>query len=95
MGNGRTDILVEPAETIQAGDFDNFLTARYRLYTVAGGRLGSADIEHAPWPLQRGRVMRIEQSLVEHSGVPKPSGEPIVHYSQNVDVRIGRLRWSG
>ncbi len=94
-GNGETDIVIEPGEPMKAGDFDNFLTARYRLYAVAGGRLGFADIEHAPWPLQRGRIVRIEQRLVEHSGVPRPSGEPTAHYSKNVDVRIGRIRWSG
>jgi uncharacterized protein len=92
---GRTDIAVEPGEPMRAGDFDNFLTARYRLYTVVRRRLGFADIEHAPWPLRHGRVVRLEQTLVEDSGVPRPDGGPTVHYSQNLDVRIGRIRWSG
>jgi hypothetical protein len=95
FGQGHTDIAIETGEPMEAADFDNFLTARFRLYTVAGKRLAFADIEHAPWPLQQGRVLRLEQNLIEHSGVPRPNGGPTVHYSRNVDVRIGRIRWSG
>jgi len=95
FGQGRTDIAIEPGEAMEAADFDNFVTARFRLYSVAGKRLGFADIEHAPWPLQRGRVVRLEEDLIEHSGVPRPNGEPTIHYSRSIDVRIGRIRWSG
>ncbi len=95
FGQGHTNIAIEPGGPMQPQDLDNFLTARFRLYTVAGKRLGFADIEHAPWPLQRARLVKLEQDLIEHSSVPRPEGEPVVHYSRNVDVRIGRIQWSG
>jgi uncharacterized protein YqjF (DUF2071 family) len=53
--------------------------------------LAFAQIEHAPWPLRSAKVLRLEQTLVEESGVPKPAGDPVVHYSHDIRVRIGRL----
>ncbi len=90
---GLADISIAPGDEIKAGDLDNFLTARYRLYTVAGGRVGFAQIEHEPWSLRRGRVVRLEQTVIENSGVPPPVGEPAVHFSKTLKVRIGRLQW--
>ena len=86
-----TDIAVQVGERMQAGEFDNFLTARFRLYTIARKRLAFAQIEHDPWPLHRAQVLHLKQTLVENSGVPRPSGEPNVHYSPDLIVRIGRL----
>ncbi len=92
FGRGRTRIAIETGERMVAGEFDNFLTARYRLYTTVGKRLAFAQIEHPPWPLHRGRVLQLEQDLIENSGVPRPIGEPTVHHSPRIDVRIERLR---
>lgn len=92
FGTAHTSIAIQTGESIAAGNFDNFLTARFRLYALAFGRLAFAQIEHVPWPLQEARVMRLEQDLIEQSGVPSPRGEPTVHFSENIDVRIGRLK---
>jgi uncharacterized protein YqjF (DUF2071 family) len=32
----------------------------------------------------------VDDSLISAAGLPEPSGEPLVHYSPGVDVRIGR-----
>lgn len=93
FGKGRARIAVRPGARMEAGQFDNFLTARYRLYTRAGKRIGHADIEHEPWPLRSADVVQFEQDVVEHSGVPKPDGNPVVHFSHEVQVRIGWRRW--
>ncbi len=92
FGSGFTDIAVEPGERIKAGNFDNFLAARYRLYTVRRRRLFFAAIEHEPWPLQSARLLRLQQDLIQKSGVPKQMGEPVVHFSADLAVRIGRLQ---
>ncbi len=92
FGEGQTDIAIQPGDALEAGEFDNFLTARFRLYTMMGNRLAFAQIEHAPWPLHAARVMRLEQDLIERSGVPGPAGEPVVHHSPDIQVRIGRLQ---
>lgn len=93
FGTGFTSIAVQHSEPIPAGHFENFLTARYRLYTLWGTRLAFAQIEHAPWPLHSARVLRLEQNLIENSGVPRPSGEPTAHYSPDLHVRIGALQF--
>jgi uncharacterized protein len=94
FGSATTSIRIESGEPIAAADdFDNFLTARYRLYTLWGKRAAFAQIEHAPWPLHSARVLRLEQNLIERSGVPPPTGAPVVHYSPDLRVRIGRIQW--
>lgn len=91
FGAARTDIAVDIGEPIQAGSFENFLTARFRLYTMARKRLAFAQIEHQPWPLHSAQWVRLDQNLIEACGVPRVVGAPVVHYSPDLTVRIGRL----
>lgn len=94
FGNGAVRAAIQPGERIRLEPFDNFLTARYRLYSLFRNRIAYADIEHEPWPLQRAQVLQLDQDLFINSGVPQPTGEPIVHFSRSLDVRIGRLRFA-
>jgi uncharacterized protein YqjF (DUF2071 family) len=73
----------------ELGELDHFLTARYVLYTVIAGRLVYAHAEHPPWPLTRARVVDLEENLVQAAGLPAPQGQPLVHHSPGVPVRIG------
>ncbi len=93
FGKAKTRITVEPGERIQSDPFDNFLTARFRLYTSIGKQIAFADVEHPSWPLQRARVLHLDQNLIQNSGVIRAVGEPAVHFSRSLDVRIGRLRF--
>src|SRR3954447_13423987 len=70
----QTDIVIAKGERIVSGPFDNFGTARYRLYTTFGQHIAFADIYHKPWPLYTGNALRLEQNLVERSGPPRPAG---------------------
>jgi uncharacterized protein YqjF (DUF2071 family) len=72
------------------GAVDHFLTARWMLFSVWGGRMLRARVEHPPWPLHRGEVLEIDDDLVRAAGLPQPVGAPLVHCSPGVDVRIGR-----
>ncbi|HZU27784.1 MAG TPA: DUF2071 domain-containing protein [Bryobacteraceae bacterium] len=82
-------VVIEPGERIeQASELELFLTARFCLYAVRFGSLIRADIEHQPWPLHRGRVERLSQTLVEAAGLPSPAGDPLVHFAPRVDVRV-------
>ncbi len=93
----RHHIVVEPGEVIpdaEVGEFEHYLTARFTLWNTRGRTLLSSSAEHPPWTLRRARVVRLEQTLVEAAGLPIPAGEPLVHYSDGVDVRIGRPRIS-
>jgi uncharacterized protein YqjF (DUF2071 family) len=93
FGRGNTNLEIETGADVATGDFDYFLTARFRLYTVHKGRVGYAEIEHDPWPLRHGRVLRLDEDLIENSGVPAPSGEPVVHFSSELQVKVAGLRW--
>jgi uncharacterized protein YqjF (DUF2071 family) len=87
-----TDIEVERGEPVEPGPLEHFLTARYRLFSSVAGRLIYADVEHAPWPLARARVIRAGQTLIQCAGLPRPAGEPLAHYSPGVHVRVGPPR---
>jgi len=93
FGKGNTDIAIEIADPMETTDLDHFLTARYRLYAAAGNRLAYAQIEHEPWPLRAGTVTRLNEDLIENSGVPRPKGMPLVHYSEELNIKAESLRW--
>lgn len=92
FGSGDANIAVEIGEPLRPVELDRFLTARFRLYTILFGRLGFAQIEHEPWPLRAARLMRLAQNVIEASGVPRPQGSPLLHYSPGVSVRVGMIR---
>jgi uncharacterized protein YqjF (DUF2071 family) len=87
-----SDIVVKPGVRFveeELGERDHFLTARYRLYTLSHGRLGWAQIEHQPWPLARAALVTLNENLIEAAGLPAPEGQPLVHYAEEIDVKIG------
>ncbi len=89
-----SEIAVQPAERFAPSELsarDHFLTARYRLYTSALGRLRYAQIEHPPWPLARARLITLQQTLFENAGLSQPTREPLAHYSDELAVKIGPL----
>ena len=87
---GRASIAVRIEAPIQPNEQERFLTARFRLYTRLAGRLAFAQVEHPPWPLTAATALRLEQNVIEHSGLPAPTGNPLVHFSPGVHTRIGR-----
>jgi hypothetical protein len=74
----------------ELGDRDHFLTARWILFSVHGARARFASACHQPWPLHRARLLDLDDGLVTAAGLPRSDGEPLIHYSPGVDVRIGR-----
>ena len=69
---------------------DHFLTARWVLFSSAGTRRRFADAQHTPWPLKHATPIRCEDRLLVAAGLPISDEAPICHYSDGVDVRIGR-----
>lgn len=96
-GRGRPGHRIEvvPGPGIPPGDlseFDHYLTARFRLWARNRGAVFSTEVEHDPWPLRRATVRILDQDLVQDAGLRAPEGDPVVHYSDGVEVRIGRPR---
>jgi uncharacterized protein len=93
-----SDVRVRIGDPYEPGELtarDHFLTARWRLFSVFAGRELSARAEHPPWPLYRAEALSVADGLIPAAGLPAPSGDPLVHYSPGVDVRIGRPERAG
>ena len=73
----------------ELGALDHFLTARYRVFSKGRTKLRYVEAEHRPWPLRRGELITLQDSLVTSAGLPAPIGDPVVHYSDGVKVRLG------
>jgi uncharacterized protein YqjF (DUF2071 family) len=94
--NARCDAEVElggPLAEAERDGLADFLTARYRLFTVVGGRLAAAEAEHRPWPLHHATVLSLDQTLLAAAGLPAPLGQPLAHASPGVPVRVGMWHW--
>lgn len=76
----------------ELGERDHWLTARWRLFGLRRGRLLHAEVEHEPWPLRRAEVVRYDDDLLPAAGLPRPVGEPLVHFSPGVSARASRPR---
>ncbi len=73
-------------------DLEQFLTNRWGLFTGLRTRLAYAPVDHPAWPLERAEIAYLRDGLVEAAGYPAPAGEPLVHYSPGVEVKIGLPR---
>ena len=80
----------DPFEPGELGDLDHFLTARWVLFSEWGRRRRFARAWHAPWPLHHATILEWRDELIEAAGLPAPHGDPLVHYSPGVEVRIGQ-----
>jgi uncharacterized protein YqjF (DUF2071 family) len=89
---GAVDAEVEHGDLIEQNELEICLTARFRLYAMLRGRLVRADVDHPPWPLRQASVGQLRQTLTSAAGLPDPVGPPLVHYSENVKVRVGAPR---
>jgi uncharacterized protein YqjF (DUF2071 family) len=77
------------------GTLEHFLVERYLLYTQHGsGPLLTAQVHHAPYPLQQASVTECRQTLAAAAGLGLDASAlpPHVLYSPGVEVEIFRLR---
>jgi hypothetical protein len=92
-GGAVLSAYVEAGAPIPESDltpFDHYLTARFVLFAPYLGRLWCTRAEHEPWPLRRVDLHGVRSTLLEAAGLPTPVGEPVAHFSDGVDVRVGR-----
>jgi uncharacterized protein YqjF (DUF2071 family) len=95
-GGARCDaevVLGAPLAEPERDELAHFLTARFRLFTVITGRLATAEAQHPDWPLLHAELHRLDQDLVQRAGLAPPTGDPLVHASPGVPVRIGVWHW--
>jgi uncharacterized protein YqjF (DUF2071 family) len=78
------------------GTLDHFLVERYCLFMFDDRRgLGLLDIDHSPWPLQRGVVELSANTMVSPLGITLPRQQPLVHVVGALDVRAWTRRAVG
>jgi len=71
------------------GTLDYFLAERYRLFTTdRRGKLWTARIRHAPWPLQPAEAEIESNTLVAAMGIGEPEVEPVLRFSKLVHAVV-------
>jgi uncharacterized protein YqjF (DUF2071 family) len=74
-----------------AGPLEDFLTARYCLYTRRGAHLAVGNIHHLPWPLELAEAEFEVNDLPRASGIPLPDRPPVLHFSRELAVYLWSL----
>ena len=64
----------------------HFLVERYRLFAVRRGVLVTAEVDHAPWPLQPAAA-RFDVNTMAPLGIDL-GASPLLHFVRGVDARI-------
>jgi uncharacterized protein len=70
------------------GSMEEWLTARYCLYSEQSGTLFRAEIAHEPWSLQRAEAEIVRNTMAHPSGIELPPDRPLLHFARSIDVRI-------
>lgn len=78
----------DPLDPRVLGDLDHWLTARWTLFSRFPSSLWLARADHPPWELRRAEVLSLDDQLVTAAGLSSPVGEPLVHHSHGVEVRV-------
>lgn len=76
-----------PPEHAAPGSLEHFLVERYRLFADRRGRLITARVAHAPWPLQPARA-EIGVNRMAPPGLAF-RGEPLLHFCASTSALIG------
>jgi uncharacterized protein len=81
-----------PARQPAKGSLEHWLTERYCLYTVHGGRVYRGEIHHPPWPLQDATAEFEVNTMAAAARIDLPYTVPLLHFSRRQDVLIWPLR---
>jgi uncharacterized protein YqjF (DUF2071 family) len=77
----------------QSGSLEHWLTERYCLYSRdPRGRIWRDEIHHVHWPLQRAEGVIERNTIASAHGIALPPQEPLLHYSERLEVAIWPLR---
>lgn len=81
-----------PVQLAQPGSLEDWLTARYCLYTTRGALLMRGEIHHAPWPLQPATADILHNTIAEPAKIRLPATAPLLYYSEQLEVVVWPLR---
>lgn len=99
LGTGKPRAIFEaryqptgPVQLARPGSLEDWLTARYCLYTTRGSRLMRGEIHHALWPLQPATADISQNTIAEPAGIHLPAAPPLLYYSERLEVVVWPLR---
>ena len=72
-----------------------WLVERRRFYASEERGVLAGEIAHEPWPLQPAEVTINENTMFEANGLPEPTGEPVVHYCEELSLTGSIVRRLG
>lgn len=73
------------------GSIEHFLTERYALFTLRGGRFAVGHIQHLPWPLQPAAAEIRVNGIAAAHGIRLPGSAPLLHFARSLDVFLWSL----
>jgi uncharacterized protein YqjF (DUF2071 family) len=78
-----------PRAAAGAGSLDDWLTARYCLYTADHrGRVFRVEIDHPAWPLQPADAQIDVNTMTAPLGLALPDTQPLLHFARRLDVVV-------
>ncbi len=72
--------------TPDPGTLAYWLAERRRFYASDSGGVLTGGIAHDPWPLQPAAATIHENTLFEAADLPPPTGDPVVHYADELSM---------
>jgi uncharacterized protein YqjF (DUF2071 family) len=82
---------ISEAKHGKPGTLEHWLAERYRLYTVAAGKVLRADIHHEPWLMSQATVELTRNTVGGAAGLSLSEHPPLVQYSERQEVLIWPL----
>jgi uncharacterized protein len=79
---------VGPVYRAPPDSLEDWLTSRYRLFTVGSGGVRTAEIDHEPWPLQLASAEFDRNTIGIAAGITLRGSPPHLLFSRRLDVRI-------
>ena len=77
----------------ESGSLEEFLTARYCLYSANSKRdVFRGEIDHAPWQLREAQAIVNENTMTEWLGIDLPDSAPLLHFAKSTQVICWPLR---
>lgn len=91
-GGPRSSLTARIGHPVEATPLDDFLTARWGMFTSLRGRTRFVPNEHPAWALRSATLMGLDDELVAAAGLPGIAGrEPdSVRFSHGVTTTFGR-----
>lgn len=88
--NLRCDIEIRIGDPVQATELDVFVTARWGMHSRLAGRTLWTPNTHAPWPLHRAELVRLDDELLSAAGFRLDRAPDLpVRWSPGVRTQFG------